>query len=80
MIIHIFGYTISLIWAVFVIFLWIMIALWPASVAHQKGHSFFGWFVLSLFFWWITLFVALFGLKDKNAPQATRSNPPTDTV
>lgn len=68
MIINFLGYSISLLWAMFVLFLWIMIAFWPASVAKQKGHSFFGWFVLSLFFWWITLFVALFFLKDKSNP------------
>ena len=30
-------------------FIWIMFAFWPARVAGRKGHSFFGFFVLSLF-------------------------------
>ena len=66
MIINFLGYSISIFWAIFVLFFWISIALWPASIAKQKGHSFFGWFLLSLFFWWITIFVAIFFLKDKN--------------
>jgi hypothetical protein len=50
------------------VFLWILLALWPARVAAAKGHSFFGYFVLSLFFWWITLFIVYFGLDDKSHP------------
>lgn len=65
MVFSILGYTFSVIWTVFVLFLWVTIALWPASVARQKGHGFLVWFILSLFFWWITLFVALFVLEDK---------------
>jgi hypothetical protein len=45
--------------------LWIMVAFWPASIAAKKGRSFLGWFVLSLFFWWITLFVAL-AMEDRS--------------
>jgi len=43
--------------------LWVVIALWPARIAASKGRSFLLWFILSLFFWWITLFVAL-AMKD----------------
>lgn len=46
------------------VFLWIMLALWPAFIARKKGYSFLLFFIISLFFWWITLFVTLF-LKDK---------------
>lgn len=48
------------------IIIWIAIAFWPATVAKNKGHSFFGYFLLSLLFWWITLFIVYFGLDDKN--------------
>jgi hypothetical protein len=41
------------------IVLCILIALWPARIAASKGRSFFLWFLLSIPFWWITLFVAL---------------------
>ncbi|MCX6804546.1 MAG: hypothetical protein NT111_00820 [Patescibacteria group bacterium] len=64
MILNILGYSLSVVWFTFLIFLWIIIALWPASIAKQKGHSFLGWFIMSLFFWWITLFIAIFFLKD----------------
>jgi len=47
------------------VFLWILLALWPARVAARKGHSFWGYFLLSIFFWWITLFVVYFGLDDR---------------
>ncbi len=39
--------------------LWILIALWPARIAASKGRSFFLWFLISIPFWWITLFVTL---------------------
>lgn len=39
---------------------WILLALIPAIIAKNKGYSFIGWFLLSIFFWWITLFVTLF--------------------
>jgi len=58
------GFTISTIWAVVVLIAWILIALWPASIASRKGYSFLGFFLISLFFWWITLFVAFF-MPDK---------------
>jgi ABC-type dipeptide/oligopeptide/nickel transport system permease component len=51
--------------------IWILIALWPARVAASKGHSFFGYFLLSLPFWWITLFIVYFGLDDKNHPKSS---------
>jgi hypothetical protein len=59
------GYTMSIFWFFIVAVVWVAIAVWPAMIAMRKGHSFIGWFILSLFFWWITLFVALF-MKDKS--------------
>jgi ABC-type Mn2+/Zn2+ transport system permease subunit len=52
------------------VILWIAIAFWPATVAKNKGHSFLGYFLLSIFFWWITLFVVYFGLKDNSGTAA----------
>jgi len=40
------------------IFIWIAIAFWPARVAARKGHSFFLYFVFSLFFFPAALIVA----------------------
>ncbi len=54
------GVTLSAIWAVVIVVLWILIAFLPATIAKNKGYSFLGWFILSLFFWWITLFITLF--------------------
>jgi hypothetical protein len=48
------------------VFLWVMVALWPAFIAKKKGYSFVLFFIISLFFWWITLFVTLL-MKDKTA-------------
>jgi hypothetical protein len=61
-------------WMLLVLVFWVIIALWPASIASSKGRSFFLWFLMSLFFWWITLFVALF-MQDKSRPAST---PPTE--
>ena len=38
--------------------IWIAIAFWPARVAGRKGHSFFGYFIFSLFFFPAALIVA----------------------
>jgi hypothetical protein len=46
------------IWFVIGTIIWIAIAFWPARVADRKGHSFFGYFVLSLFFFPLSLIMA----------------------
>ena len=38
--------------------IWIAIAFWPARVAARKGHSFFGYFIFSLFFFPAALITA----------------------
>ena len=40
------------------IIIWIAIAFWPARVAGRKGHSFLGYFILSLFFFPLALILA----------------------
>jgi hypothetical protein len=37
---------------------WIAIAFWPARVAARKGHSFIGYFILSLIFFPLALILA----------------------
>jgi len=64
------GYTVASTWLILGIFLWILVAFWPASIAKKKGYSFLLFFIISLFFWWITLFVTLF-LKPKTGPSAS---------
>jgi ABC-type Mn2+/Zn2+ transport system permease subunit len=58
------------------IVLWIALALWPASIARRKGYSFLLFFLISLPFWWVTLFVALF-MRDKSVPTPTPVPSPT---
>jgi hypothetical protein len=48
---------------------WIIVALWPARVASRKGYSFLLYFLISIPFFWITVFVA-YALKDRTAPTA----------
>ena len=38
--------------------IWIAIAFWPARVAARKGHSFLGYFLLSLLFFPLSLIMA----------------------
>jgi uncharacterized membrane protein YhdT len=38
--------------------IWILIAFWPARVAGRKGHSFVGYFILSLVFFPLALIMA----------------------
>jgi hypothetical protein len=44
-------------WIIGVI-IWVAIAFWPARVADRKGHSFFGYFLLSLVFFPLSLLMA----------------------
>jgi hypothetical protein len=63
------GFTFSIIWFTFIVCVWIALALLPANIARSKGHSFWGWFFVSLFFWWITLFITLF-MHDRTTPSS----------
>lgn len=38
--------------------IWVAIAFWPARVAARKGHSFLGYFLLSLLFFPLALILA----------------------
>ena len=38
--------------------IWIALAFWPARVADRKGHSFFGYFLLSILFFPLALIMA----------------------
>lgn len=46
-----------LFWIPFLI-IWVAIAFWPARVAGRKGHSYIGYFVLSLIFFPLALVMA----------------------
>jgi len=45
-------------WGIIGFIIWVAIAFWPARVAGRKGHSFFGYFIFSLFFFPAALIVA----------------------
>lgn len=49
------GWTIG---GILLLLVWVLIAFWPARVASRKGHSFFWYFVLSLFFFPLALILA----------------------
>ena len=53
-------------WWMFGLLIWIAIAFWPARVAARKGHSFVGYFVLSLFFFPLALILA-YVVRDRRA-------------
>jgi energy-coupling factor transporter transmembrane protein EcfT len=44
--------------SIIAIIVWIAIAFWPARVAGRKGHSFIGYFLLSLLFFPLALIMA----------------------
>jgi energy-coupling factor transporter transmembrane protein EcfT len=50
--------------------IWVAIAFWPARVAGRKGHSFFGYFLLSLLFFPLALIMAYL-VQDRTARPAT---------
>jgi hypothetical protein len=45
-------------WGFIGIVIWVAIAFWPARVAARKGHSFIGYFLLSLLFFPLALIMA----------------------
>jgi hypothetical protein len=49
--------------------IWIAIAFWPARVAGRKGHSFFGYFCLSLLFFPLALILA-YVVQDRSTGAA----------
>jgi hypothetical protein len=49
--------TVSLFLIIALVF-WIAVAFWPARVARRKGHSWLGFFILSLFFFPLSLIMA----------------------
>jgi hypothetical protein len=53
-------------WGILALIAFIIVAIFPAWLAGRKGYSFWLFFLISIPFWWITLFVVLF-LKDKNS-------------
>lgn len=59
------GYTLTTIWYVSIVLLFILVALWPGMIAKSKGRSFWLYFLISIPFWWITFFVVLF-MKDNS--------------
>ena len=44
--------------------IWIALAFWPARVAGRKGHSFFGYFILSLIFFPLAVILA-YAVEDR---------------
>jgi hypothetical protein len=46
--------------------IWVAIAFWPARVAARKGHSFIGYFLLSLLFFPLALIMA-YMVNDRHA-------------
>jgi len=45
--------------------IWVALAFWPARVAGRKGHSFIGYFILSLVFFPLALIMA-YVVKDRS--------------
>lgn len=71
------GFTVSTIWAVAVLLLWIALAFWPARVAGRKGHSFVLFFIFSLFFFFLALIVA-YVVPDRTKAQPAQTTPPSE--
>jgi pilus assembly protein TadC len=56
-------------YAMLALVIWVAIAFWPARVAGRKGHSFIGYFILSLFFFPLALIMA-YVVKDRRVGYA----------
>jgi hypothetical protein len=60
----------TIVWIILAI-IWVAIAFWPARVANRKGHSFIGFFILSLIFWPLSLLLAYL-VRDRRAVPVAR--------
>ena len=57
----------SWLWWIIAVIIWVAIAFWPARVAARKGHSFIGYFLLSLVFFSLSLILA-YAVQDRTRP------------
>lgn len=57
----------SSVWWLLAFLIWVAIAFWPARVAGRKGHSFFLFFIFSLFFFPLALITAYL-VSDRRGP------------
>ena len=64
-----FGTIVNFIIWISIVMIWIAIAFWPAKVAARKGHSFIGYFLLSLLFFPLALILAYMA-KDRSGALA----------
>jgi energy-coupling factor transporter transmembrane protein EcfT len=55
----------TILWIILAI-IWIALAFWPARVAHRKGHSFIGFFLLSILFFPLSLIMA-YAVRDRRS-------------
>lgn len=62
------------------VILWVLIAFWPATIAKRKGHSFILFFVLSLFFFFLSLILALMVKDRTKTPQEIADEKAVDKV
>jgi hypothetical protein len=69
-----FGTVINVIIWLSLAMIWIAVAFWPARVASRKGHSFIGYFLLSLLFFPLALILAYMS-TDRTVPLETYSAP-----
>ena len=70
------GYTVATMWAVLFLIVWVAIAFWPARVASRKGYSGLLFFIISLFFFFLSLLIAYI-LPDKTKTVQSSTTPPS---
>lgn len=67
----------SALYWLFITIIWVAIAFWPARVAARRGHSFFGFFILSLFFFPLAIILA-YVVPNRNNQAAAPAAQPED--
>lgn len=55
------------------VFLWLVLALWPAVMARRKGYSFVLFFLTAVFISWLVTLIVVALLKDKTMTAADRA-------
>ena len=57
-----------------------MIGLLPAWIAHNKGRSFFGWWLFGTMFWIIALPISILIRKDEEAISKRKNRKSYNTI
>ncbi len=67
--------TVTTIWLIIGILIWLALAFWPARVASRKGYSFLLFFLLSIIFSFLLILIIAYIMPRRNTPAPPPAEP-----